>query len=201
MHTNSSKLDFSVKHFCKTFCDLWTMMPHSQTQCPKEETYLLLSPIQHTHGIDVERVFRQSLLSDRSLTDGQSDVHRLETKDKSSDKLNQILIWDLRSWTLTWEGASGKTLSLSLLVSSGPEELDADGFSIFFSTGTHSPYAPSASFFLCWEPEDTGNSLAKTASVRTDGFMEVFWRKRGHMGHSNIKITYNTFNSVIKILD
>ncbi len=59
--------------------------------CPVDETHLLLSPIQHTHGIDVERVLRQSLLSDRSLTDGHSDVHRLETQDESSDKLNTML--------------------------------------------------------------------------------------------------------------
>lgn len=60
--------------------------------CSQTQTYLLLSPIEHTHGIDVERVFRQPLLCNRSLTDGQRDVHRLETKDKSLDKLKKRLI-------------------------------------------------------------------------------------------------------------
>lgn len=31
--------------------------------------------------------------------------------------------------------------------------------SLPFSTGTHSPYTLSASFFLCWDPDETGNSF------------------------------------------
>lgn len=147
------------------------------------QTYLLLSPVEHTHGVDVEWILRQPLLSHCALADGQRDVHRLQAGDERNANLkhedNFRSIWYFKHLSLTWEGASGKTLSFSLLGSSVPAGPGTDGFSGFFSTGTHSPYAPSASFFLCWEPEDTGNSLANAASDRTAGFTEVFWNRRG----------------------
>lgn len=48
---------------------------HPQHKC---QTYLFLSTIKHTHGINVKWVLCQSLLGQRPFANRQSDVHGLK---------------------------------------------------------------------------------------------------------------------------
>lgn len=79
-----------------------------------------------------------------------------------------FLIWYALLAFLTSMAGLGKTSSL-------PSSLP------FLSTGTHSPYTLSASFFLCWDPEETGNSLDRLTWFfgwgGGAGFMLGVWKK------------------------